>query len=328
MRHRKPLNVKEEKLYSCSMCGKSYKGKDRKFTPSLCSLYKANDGLMTICRDCVSSIYNSYLKKFNGDEYNAIKRVCMLLNIYFCDALFEHSANTKMFTNRMSSYLSKINLLPYMHKTFDDYLFSQDYKEPEIKEEKPDTIPERLVKVWGFGFTLEEYQFLNNKFSEWKSKVVIDGIARESLVRDLCIIKLQQQKSLRDGEIDLYNRLQKTYQDTLSSANLKPIQTENADKAMEKPLGLMIEMFENEEPIPEPSPEWKDVDNIQKLFNIYFLGHLCKMLNIKNRYSQMYEDEMQKYRVNIEEIQDLPDEDVFEYLSENGFAERTDKDGS
>lgn len=51
----------------------------------------------------------------------------------------------------------------------------------------------------------------NNKFSEWKSKVVIDEIARESLVRDLCIIKLQQQKSLRDGEIDLYNRLQKTY---------------------------------------------------------------------------------------------------------------------
>ena len=42
------------------------------------------------------------------------------------------------------------------------------------------------------------------------------------------------------------------------------------------------------------------------------------MLNIKNRYSQMYEDEMQKYRVNIEEIRDLPDEDVFEYLCENG----------
>ena len=97
---------------------------------------------------------------------------------------------------------------------------------------------------------------------------------------------------------------------------------------MEKPLGLMIEMFENEDPIPKPLPEWNDVDNIQKLFNIYFLGHLCKMLNIKSRYSQLYEDEMQKYRVNIEEIQDLPDEDVFEYLSENGFAERTDKNGS
>lgn len=132
---------------------------------------------------------------------------------------------------------------------------------------------------------------------------------------------------MKDGEIELYNRLQKTYQDTLSSANLKPIQTENADKAMEKPLGMMIEMFENEDPIPEPLPEWEDVDGIQKLFNIYFLGHLCKMLGIKNRYSQSYEDEMQKYRVNIEEIQDLSDEDVFEYLSENGFSERVDESG-
>lgn len=106
------------------MFRKSYRSKDRKFTPSLCSLYKANDGLMTICRDCISGIYNSYLKKFNGDKYNAIKSVCILLNIYFCNTLFEHSTNTKMFTNRMNSYLSKINLIPYMNKTFNNYLFS------------------------------------------------------------------------------------------------------------------------------------------------------------------------------------------------------------
>ena len=322
---KKIKNEKAEKKYTCSVCGKSYLEKARKFTPSHSPIYRGNGGLLTICRDCVSKIYEKYLKKFNGDEYNAIKRVCMLLDIYFCDTLFDKSGKGDTFTNRMSSYLSKINLLPYMYKTFDDYLFSSSYQDPEIKEKKPDTIPERLVKIWGFGFSLEEYQFLNNKFSEWKSKVVIDSMAREYLVRDLCVIKLQQQKALKCGEIELYNKLQKTFQDTLSSANLKPIQVENDDKAMEKPLGLMIEMFENEEPIPEPLPEWKDVDNIQKLFNIYFLGHLCKMLNIKNRCSKMYEDEMQKYCVNIEEIRGSSCEDVFEYLTENGFSEGDDK---
>lgn len=328
MKYRKNFSSKEEKQYPCSVCGKSYRKKDRKFTPSCSPIYKGNDGFMTICRDCVSKIYDSYLKKCGGDEYNAIKRVCMLLDIYFCDTLFEYSGKSNLFVNRMNSYLSKINLMPYMHKTFDDYLFREDYEDPEIKQEDENTIPEKLVKIWGFGFSMEEYQFLNNKFLEWKSKVVIDGMAREYLVRDLCVIKLQQQKALRDSEIELYNRLQRTFQDTLSSANLKPIQMENNDKAMEKPLGLMIEMFENENPIPEPLPEWKDVDNIVRLFNIYFLGHLCKMLNIKNRYSQMYEDEMQKYRVNIEEVKDLPDEDVFEYLSDNGFDERIDENGS
>lgn len=321
----KNFNQGKEKLYTCSVCGKSYRKKDKKFTTSYSPIYKGNDKLMTICRDCVSNIYSDYLKKFNSDEYSAIKRVCMLLNIYFCDTLFEYSGKSNVFTNRMNSYLSKINLMPYMHKTFDDYLLSSDYEKPEIKQDKPDSIPERLVKIWGFGFTLEEYQFLHNKFSEWKSKVVIDGMARESLVRDLCIIKLQQQKSLKDGEIELYNKLQKTYQDTLSSANLKPIQTENDDKTMEKPLGVLIEMFENEDPIPEPLPAWRDTDGIVKLFNVYFLGHLSKMLNFKNRYSGMYEDEMQKYRVSNPELEDLPDEDVFEYLSENGFSERNDE---
>lgn len=103
---------------------------------------------MTICRDCGSNIYNNYLKKFNGDEYNAIKRVCMLLNIYFGDDLFKYSSNNKMFTNRMNSYLSKINLLTDMRKTFDDYLFSKDYEEPKVKHENESSIPEKLVKVW------------------------------------------------------------------------------------------------------------------------------------------------------------------------------------
>ena len=107
----------------------------------------------------------------------------------------------------------------------------------------------------------------------------------------------------------------------MSSANLKPIQVENDEKTAEKPLGVMIEMFENEDPIPEINPEWKDVDGIVKLFNIYFLGHLSKMLGIKNRYSRDYEEEMQKYRAEIDDIKDVSYEDVFEYLSEKGFTE-------
>ena len=92
-------------------------------------------------------------------------------------------------------------------------------------------------------------------------------------------------------------------------------------KEFEKPFGVLIEMFENEDPIPQPLPEWRDVDGIVRLFTIYFIGHLCKMLNIKNRYANMYEEEMQKYRVTIDEPEEMSDEDVFEYLTENGFTE-------
>lgn len=190
MKTKKFFNLNENRKYFCSVCGKSYEEKQKKFTPSRSPIYKGNGGFMKICRDCVSDIYLKYLKKLNGNEYNAIKRVCMLLDIYFSDTLFEYSEKNYNYTNRMNAYLTKINLVPYIQRTFDDYLFSDDYENPEIKPISGDTIPEKLIKIWGFGFTPEEYQFLSNKFSEWKSKVVIDGMARESLVRDLCIIKL------------------------------------------------------------------------------------------------------------------------------------------
>ena len=52
-------------------------------------LYKGNGGFLTICKTCVGEIYTKYLEKFDGDECKAIKRMCMLLDIYFCDSLFE-----------------------------------------------------------------------------------------------------------------------------------------------------------------------------------------------------------------------------------------------
>ena len=70
-------------------------------------------------------------------------------------------------------------------------------------------------------------------------------------------------------------------------------------------FGTLIKKWENEEPIPEPDPEWADVDGIGKYIRIWFLGHLCKMLGIENEFSKEYEAEMAKFRV------ELP-EDVFE----------------
>ena len=70
---KKIKNEKSEKKHTCSVCGKSYLERARKFTPSHSPIYKGNSGLLTICRDCVSNIYEKYLKKLNGDEYNAIK---------------------------------------------------------------------------------------------------------------------------------------------------------------------------------------------------------------------------------------------------------------
>ena len=113
----------KEIKYRCSVCGDEFRRKSNAFTPTRSMLYKGNGGFLTICKTCVGEIYTKYLEKFDGDECKAIKRMCMLLDIYFCDSLFEASNNSNQL-NRMNAYLSKINLVPYINKTFDDYLFS------------------------------------------------------------------------------------------------------------------------------------------------------------------------------------------------------------
>ena len=62
-------------------------------------------------------------------------------------------------------------------------------------------------------------------------------------------------------------------------------------------FGTLIQKWENERPIPQPDPEFEDVDGIRRYVGAYFLGHLCKMMGIKNRYSAIYEEEMAKYTV-------------------------------
>ena len=74
-----------------------------------------------------------------------------------------------------------------------------------------------------------------------------------------------------------------TFQSLLGSANLKPVQNNDNALADSQSFGTLIKKFEEEKPIPEPDPEWKDVDGIVKYITVYFLGHLCKMIGIKNK---------------------------------------------
>ena len=52
-------------------------------------------------------------------------------------------------------------------------------------------------------------------------------------------------------------------------------------------------------------------DGIVRYISTWFLGHLCKMLHIKNSYSRMYEDAIEKLRVDRPELDEEDDEDLF-----------------
>ena len=53
------------------------------------------------------------------------------------------------------------------------------------------------------------------------------------------------------------------------------------------------------------------MDGIVRYISIWFLGHLCKMLGIKNTYCKLYEDEMARLKVERLESEDEDDEGAF-----------------
>lgn len=257
----------------------------------------------------------------------------MKYDIYFDQSLANASRKITKDRSRIHTYVSRANLMQYKDKTYDTTIENEQSNAitsiEDLENAQDETgikIKANSVKNWGFGFSPEDYDFLNNQLSDWKARCVVDGKSREGLVKDLCVLELQKNKALLDGKIDVYQKLIDTCQRTLDRANLTPKQEDANDKNAEKPIGVMIDMFENEMPIPEPYEEWKDVDGIMKLIQVYFIGHLCKMLGLKNKYSHMYEEEMDKYRVTVPELENSDSEDIYEYLLDNGFTPEN-KDG-
>ena len=254
--------------------------------------------------------------------------MCAQWDVYYCDEIGDLLEGRDHRIKRFTQYIT-LKTTGSDHKTWDDYLIESDAEKilnGDLDEDsadnldRPRSVSAQNLNKWGVEMSEDDYKFLNAQYSEWDAKCVIDSRSREVLVRDLCMLRLQQNKAMASDNLDLYQKLTDVFQKTLDRASLSPKQEDAQIKSTEKPLGVLIQQFENERPVPEPDPEWGDVDGIMKIILVFFIGHLCKMLGIKNRYAQMYEDEMDKYRPHNVDGEDLDSEDIFDQLLESGFS--------
>ena len=326
----------DNRVYVCSCCGKEFSGKRaiNNFPYVQSELYKGNKHRLNVCRNCIDKLFLHYAEVLGNDD-DAIRRICMKFDMYFSTDITKSKKcrNVNADNSKIGTYISILNMQQYKDKTFDTTLDEEANsaiesisdlktynKAAEAKNEDPDE--EEVATVvsmddianWGTGFEPDEYAWLNAKYDKIRSTNIIDTTTREELVRDHCVQRLMANKARQNNDMKNYDSLTDSAQKTLDRANLTPKITDAADKAGEKPIGVMIQMFEKERPIPEARPEWRDVDGILKFVTVYFIGHLCKMLGLKNRYVKLYEDEMDKYRADIPEYNDMDDEDIFSML--------------
>lgn len=310
----------------CYRCGTEY-GRYKGYFPVSYAILHKGLGFIPVCKTCIDDMYNGYLSQCN-DAKLAVRQMCRKLDLYWSSAVYEIVSRKSTTRSMMTQYIAKINTLTYVGKSYDDTLseegslwaFSEnpvltetpERQAPTEEEQDLSDIPEETISFWGTGYSREMYDVLENKFSYYKSNIPQEtfDLGTERLIRQICILEVGIDRDNAAGKsveksVNAYNTL-------IGSLNLKPIQKkDDGDSNLyNTPFGVWINKWENERPIPEPDPELQDVDKIKKYICVWFFGHLCKMLNIKNSYSKLYEEEIEKIKVKRPEYEGEDDEEI------------------
>lgn len=314
--------TKKTVTMTCFRCGET---KDEKKFYTTTSEFFKNNKRLPICNECMDDMYMEYYDKYSKEGYvnpdkKAVERVCMTLDVYFKDTLFESARESWVKNPEMSMmlyYMRLTRLGTNRTKTYDDtmldkYDASKDREAILTIYDDDDKELDRRVsegkKIFGPGFEREDYIFLYEQYSDWTARHECNTKSQEELFKQICFTQLDLFKANRAG------RDTKTLNDTLikqlDAAKLQPKQNAGDTTADNQTLGTLIDKWENTRPIPEIDEELRDVDKIGLYIDVFFRGHLAKMLNIKNAFSHLYNKFMEQFTVRKPEYADEEDNEA------------------
>ena len=304
--------------YTCLYCDKEYV--ETNFYRSYSRLF-SNIGKIPYCKQCIERFYQQYYEEYVNEgcltpEKTAIKRVCMLFDIYYTDVVFNSVMNKiregAINISPMAQYMKTIQLAQYKDKSYDNTVLS------EMKEEfVADTsngvlvnrdVDQKTIDFFGSGFTDEDYKFLYKEYEDWTARHECKTKAQEEVFKDICFNRLQNLKALRKGEET--KDITAAFQKLLDSGKLQPKQNAGDTTADNQTFGTLIDKWENTRPLPEVDEELKDVDKIGWYIDVFFKGHLSKMMGLKNGLSNLYDKFIKKYTVKKPEYSDEENSEV------------------
>lgn len=315
----------------CFCCGKEYV--DTSFYKSHSKFFEST-GKLPYCKQCIERLYQHYYERYVNDgcltpEINSIKRLCMIFDIYYSEKAFidamEDVKRRNLNISSMGAYMKMIQLSQYKGKTYDNTIIDEELA--DLSDKAPISyfndinIDDKIIMFWGTGFTEEDYKFLQREYNDWVARHECKTKAQEEVFKRLCFKQLEILKATRRGEDT--KDLDYTFQKLLDTAKLQPKQNSGDAMADNQTFGTLIDKWENERPLPDIDEELKDVDKIGLYLDVFFKGHLAKMMGLKNGFSRLYSEYMKKYTVEKPEYES--DEDS-EALFDAIFGSSLDKD--
>lgn len=305
------LKITTEKLLRCPVCGQWLEP----------GAFYVDDrfvgGHFFMCKKCVQQFVEQ--KRLPDDPPNetkeSVQRVLFWMDLPYLDNLYEKCVQgaedytgVRKPRSPFGTYLSTVRGMPvYKGMKWKDSVFPGEVSANQEKAR------DEIVQIFGSGFTNEDYLYLQSQYDDWVARTQIDTKSQEMYVTQICLQSLDIYKDRRAGK-DPSKKLE-TLDRLMASANLQPKQnvTSAANDALT--FGQLIEKWEQEEPIPEPEPEFKDIDNIGKYIRVFFAGHLAKALGLSNAYTEEYDEYMKEYTVEkATEVEEGKSDDIYDTI--------------
>ena len=265
----------------------------------MCTDYDKKSGIRTDNRDKTIETFRRLDWVFIENDYKAQ-----------IQSLSE-STGEKVRSTAVQQLIVMVRSLPqYRNKTFKDSEF--DISDLENNTDENIKIVQKTLKAakkrFGSDYSNEDLMFLENEYQDWIARYECNQKAQEEVFQSLSILKLTKRNALKKGlptkDID------KSYQEWLDTGNLKPKQNTLDTYSDAQTFGTLIQKYEETRPLPEIDPEIEDVDKIGLYIDSFYRGHSCKMLGIKNRFSDIYERVMSKYTVKPPEYDEESDSEA------------------
>ena len=260
-------------------------------------------GLYPLCKKYLTEMATDYDKKekVRVDNREKTIKVFQMLDIPFIDSVYQSALQSTQEAvgekNRSTAFLQTLTIIKslpqYKGWTFENSDFGDlgNPDEEQLSKRKP---RREIVKLFGNGFTNEDYLYLQDQYDDWCARTQVDSKSQQTYVVQICMQSLDIHKDRKSNK-DVSKKLD-TLDKLMNSANLQPKQNVGNAAMDSLVFGQLIEKWEEHDPILTPSDEFKDVDGIGKYLRTWF-GWICKSLGVKNVYTQEYEDEVSKYTV-------------------------------
>lgn len=292
------LKLADGQFLYCHNCGQ-FLSKTTFYTDD-----RYESGFFPVCKKCLLAMVEQRTKKNDkpNETKDSVKAVLMKMDLPYIDKVYEdcitgalNNTRERIRSSPFVTYITCIKSLP-QYKDRRGWKFSEFgvplEEEDGFSSRKP---RKEIIRLFGSGFSTEDYLYLQDQYDDWKTRTNVNGKSAETLVMRICFKQLDIWKAQKAGRDT--SSLDKSLNDLMNAANLQPKQNVANAATDNLTFGQLIEKWEIEKPIPEPAPEFRDVDGIGKYIRVWFKGHLAKAMGLDNGYSKEYDDYIEQYTV-------------------------------